>query len=156
MRISIYIHDQYDATLKMFGDINDVTDRILKYCYDNNIDIASIPKPPARDGARRMEINVFNEDYLNDYSIAPNSPKFSLRKILYWFVDNTIYEELDWKPINKFIDKKLALINKSIKKLLNEIGRLQFEVNDDDVDTIKEARRLIKNLENKYNDKCNE
>lgn len=156
MKLSVYLHEQYDAILKTFGNINEVTNKILDYCYSNNIDITSIPNAISRDGAKRVEIVVTNEDYLTDYSMCPNSPRFSLRKILYWFVDNEIFNELGWKQSNMFINKKLMSINKHLQDILNSIGRLQFEVYPEDVELLREARQIIKSLEARYVNEYNE
>lgn len=156
MKLSVYLHEEYIFVLKTFGDLSTVSNKILDYCYSNDIDIQSIPNAIPRDGAKRTEIEVTNEEYLEDYGMSPNSPRFSLRKILYWFVDNSIYEELGWKQVNTFVDKKLKSIKKHLRNILDEIGRLQFELYDEDVELLREARKIIKSLEARYESERNE
>lgn len=151
MLISVYLHNEYYQTLKTFGNIDDVVNKILDYCYNNEIDITTITNAPSRDGARRVNIRVTHQLYLDDYSTySPNSTRYSLRKIIYWFIDNAIYEELDWKVINNPETERLDFITKHLAIILDEIGKLQFKVDSQDVEMLREARQIIKSLEARY------
>ena len=157
MLISVYLHNEYYQVLKAFGNIDEVVNKILDYCYNNEIDITTIANAPSRDGARRVTIGVTHQLYLDDYSTcSPNSTKYSLRKIIYWFIDNAIYEELEWKVVNNPETERLDFIIKHLVIILDEIGKLQFKIDTQDIEMLREARQIIKSLEARYVNEYNE
>ena len=67
MLISVYLHNEYYQVLKAFGNIDEVVNKILDFCYNNEIDITTIENAPSRDGARRVTIGVTHQLYLDDW-----------------------------------------------------------------------------------------
>ena len=107
MKMSIYLHSYVANALKMFGELDDVVNRILQAGADNKIEILNKPRCANRDGASRYDINITQEDYLQLLEVySPNSSTISIRRLLYWFVDNEMYEVLDWNLTNAYVDKK--------------------------------------------------
>ena len=127
MIISIYLHRPIVETLRCFGTLTEVVDKILSAGDDGTIDIMDKPPAPDRNGAGRYDIDVTNENYLSlleTFSI--NSPKISIRRLLYWFVDNEMYNELDWEISSNNKDKRLVKINKCITAINNEYEKLSI------------------------------
>ena len=79
-----------------------------------------------------------------------NSPRVSIRRILYWFVDFEIYNELGWKAVNAFEDssqkRNLKIINDvtgglyKLKTLNKNDCRLSERIDDviESVNSLKE------------------
>ena len=132
---SVYLHKYVVDTLCLFGDLSVVVNRILQEAADGKIDIIDRPACISRDGAGRYNIAINQQDYLEllqCYSV--NSPKISIRRIIYWFVDFAIYEQLDWKPIRKYEDKSLQLLFKHIEKARASIARIALlKKNDEEI-----------------------
>lgn len=145
MILSVYLHRDRVDILKMFGNLSDVINKILDASDEGHFDIGDKPEAPSREGAGRYNINVTNENYiqmLNMFGIK--NKKISLRKLIYWFVDNEIYVDLDWEQINDYIDDKDLKCNKQVDKILNELDKLSFIVKNDGV--ISHAKDLIETL----------
>ena len=122
---SIYLHKYVVDTLYLFGDLSVVINRILQEWADGKIDILDKPACVNRNGAGRYAVMITQPDYLEllqYYSV--NSPKISIRRIIYWFVDFAIYEQLNWKPIRKYQDKDLQTLCKHIDKAKASIERI--------------------------------
>jgi hypothetical protein len=72
-------------------------------------------------------IEVHNDEYNENVKVSGiTSPKFSLRRLLYWFVDYAIYDDLGWTPLNEYKNEDKLKFNKSkqlailyIEKMLN-------------------------------------
>lgn len=130
MIFSLYIHQDIEDVLTTFGKLDDVINKILQASSDGLIDIFDKPKCRDRQGAKRIEVNITNEDYLETLSyFPPNSSHISLRRIIYWFVENEVYEQLNWKPVTKFIDTKKERMTKdftSCKELLQKL-RIKYK-----------------------------
>lgn len=126
MILSIYLHKEIANTLKTFGDLNEVINNILEAGAEGNFDITNKPNCLSREGARRYEVNIIEPEYLALLELYPiNSSKISLRRLLYWFVENEIYNELNWKPINNYIDETKTKINKIINNINTDLNKLK-------------------------------
>ena len=121
---SIYLHKEVTSVLQCFGNLSDVVNRVLKAGADGYIDIMDKPVCPNREGAARYEIDITEPYYLELLSTySPFSSKISLRRLLYWFVENEVYADLAWEQTSEYVDKKLQMFNKKIANALNEMER---------------------------------
>lgn len=147
MKISSYLRPDVVETLMMFGNIHDVTNRILQEGENGSFSLEDIPASEVSKNKVRVNINVTNEYYLSlleTYGIR--SPRISISRILTWFVDNEIYNELEWNIVNDFISKKDKTIKNSIDKLLNEMNKLKFKLNDQEKALVVHAMELISRI----------
>ena len=97
MKLSQYLHNDIVDVLKTFGDLNDVVNKILDAADEGYIEVEDKPPCRDRDGCDRYNIDIHNENYLELLRIhGVKSKQISLRRLLYWFVENEIYEELGW------------------------------------------------------------
>ena len=89
--------------LQCYGSITDVTNRILECGAEGLFDIMDKPTPPPKENGHQVIIDVTEPTYLelvDMYSIR--SSRISLRRLLYWFVDNEMYIELGWEATKTY------------------------------------------------------
>ena len=116
MEFSIYLHDYVIDILHYFGNLEEVINKMLNDLFAAGIDITNKPKPPNRDDAKRLTVRVTNSEYLKLINLfGINSSVISLRRLLYWFVDNSVYTDLNWTANSYNIDKDTHLNNALIK-----------------------------------------
>lgn len=125
LNLDIRLHKEYCEILTQFGSLSHVTNCILHACEIGAIDVFDKPVAPPKDGTQKCIItidNVWYEGLLKDFG-AKNS-RISLRRLLYWFVDNEVYNDIglqiDATKINKidtkFVREKASCIEQ-LKKL---------------------------------------
>lgn len=151
MRLSIYIHQDRLDVIKMYGNVSQFVDRMLKAYDEGLIDIENKPECESREGANRCEVNVTNETYLNLLEIhGVKSKRLSLRRLLYWFIDNEVYNELGWEPVNSYTSSIQDKLNKYVDKTLMELDRLRLFCKTNRLsyyfDCVEEARQLINTM----------
>lgn len=130
MRVSVYLHTNIVQILRAFGDLSEVINKILDAADAGAFDIMDKPPCGNREKASRYNVNITNETYLsllNEY--GPTSPRISLRKLLYWFVDNEIYEELGWTQTNAYVDKNIQFALNHIERSISELERVTQRIN---------------------------
>lgn len=130
MIYSIYLHKEIAETLMCYGTLSDVVNKILNLAEEGAYDIVDLPSCRSREGATRYNIDVKSEYYNTLVTTFPvNSARISLRRILYWFVEQEMYDQLEWVP-NSFYessDKKRILKKlNTVKSDLNKIRRLLY------------------------------
>lgn len=122
-KVNVYLHDVVYNTLTLFGDIDNVVNRILDAFSEGKIDITNKPQCPEKRNGSQYCITINNQDYINLLNTIGRSNTISLRRLLYWFVDQEIYNELGWEVINNVKDKQ-QLKTKVIKYINNSIDSL--------------------------------
>lgn len=101
MLMHLHLHRRLIETLEQFGDLSDVTNRILRLAADGYYDIHNKPACPPRKGCVYCAIDVTEPTYLAEYNLrGPLDRSISLRRLLYWFVDNEMYNELSWQVVD--------------------------------------------------------
>ena len=127
MNVSIYLHKPIVNLLRCFGDLSDVINKILDAGDQGLFDIMDKPSCESREGASRYNVNITNATYLsllNEYSV--NSPRISLRRLIYWFVENEMYIELDWPMNNEYVDDFKTKFNKKLTDAINTFQSLKI------------------------------
>lgn len=153
MIVSIYLHKEIANTLKTFGTLEEVVNKILFAGAEGAYDITNKPNCISREGARRYEINITEPEYLELLQTFPiNSSRISLRRLLYWFVENEIYNDLNWTPVNNYIDEGRLNVNKIIKSAETSLIKLNKHLQYDLKSECQEIINLLKSLEDKIND----
>lgn len=151
MKMSIYLHKYVVDILKTFGELTSVVNKILQEGENGTLQLTDLPACKNRNGAGRYEIDITNKWYIGLLYESPlNSPRVSIRRILYWFVDFEIYNELGWKAVNAFEDssqkRNLKIINDvtgglyKLKTLNKNDCRLSERIDDviESVNSLKE------------------
>ena len=148
MKQSIYLHRQIVDVLTCYGTLEDTINRILQEAANGEFDIMHKPPCPGREQAGRYDIEILEPNYLELLSTySPFSSKISLRRLIYWFVDNELYEELGWEPIKEFQDRNLKMLQNKLSKGLNELEKAKRYAFSKTVDTLEEICNSIKILQ---------
>lgn len=148
MRVSVYIHEEIRAILCCYGELDDVINKILDAASAGEFDLMDKPNIGVREGARRFDVDVHNEEYLELMrTYPPNSSKISLRRIIYWFVENEMYELLGWEPVNEYRDRSDVKREKLIKRIRQDLESLLTVIDADNYDKIESILQIIKDLE---------
>lgn len=135
MEFSIYLHKPIAEVLMCYGELSDVVNRILEASEEGLFDIIDRPRCPARDGATRYIIDVTSEYYLSMLENFPiNSPRISLRRILYWFVENEMYNELGWEVTREYFNKEKDKMLKKLNGIISDFTKLSLSFNTDEKD----------------------
>lgn len=148
MIFSVYLHDYVADTLKCYGKLDDVVNKILETSEQGIFDVIDMPKCEARDGAIRYNIDITNEYYLslvNVYSI--NSPRISIRRLLYWFINQEMPEVLGWSTINEYEDRTVCKIIKKLNFVKAELERVSLLLNKNEKNFLNAAIDNLKNVE---------
>lgn len=151
MLTSIYLHRPVAETLLLFGDtLEDSINRILDVCAEGRIDLMDKPACPDRTGAMRYNIDIKNAYYLDLYNYYPvNSSKISLRRLLYWFVDNEIYNELGWRAERKLDQRDLKRDINNLSRADSILAKVMLKHKADTYieETISTIHDLINNIQ---------
>lgn len=131
MKFSVYLHSHIVDTLRMYGKLSDVVNAMLDEADNGMFDVTDKPNCSSRDGASRYDIDVTNENYImlaNSYPV--NSSKVSLRRLIYWFVENEIYDECGWTTNNILRRQEKSKIHKKIHAIEESVAKLVPIVSD--------------------------
>ena len=122
MKQSIYLHREIVDTLRCFGELDEVINKILLEAASGKFDLMDKPPCPDRSGAGRYEVDIVEPNYLDLLNIyTPFSPKISIRRLIYWFVENEIYTSLGWEQIKNFESRNARLFKNKIANALSEM-----------------------------------
>ena len=108
MVIRIYLEHRIKDVLDCYGNLSDVVNKILEEGAIGNIDIMNKPTCPERGGGQYYNVDIVEPTYLELYELyGPKSSRISLRRLLYWFVDNEIYNELGWEGVKEYLSSDM-------------------------------------------------
>ena len=126
-KYSLYLHEEIIETLKCFGELNEVINRLFEDTINNGMLYEStFENAPPREGARRIDAWIKTD-------IVSQLSHVRVRTAIYWFVENEMYSELGWKMKNGYgLDRKLRIekqFNRAIAELikLNRLTNLYDE-----------------------------
>lgn len=126
-QLPLYIVD----TLKCFGELGTVVDRILDTFNADGMLIAELPSCPTQGVTTRVTFEVTNEDYLTLLETYPrNSSKVSLKRLLTWFVENEMYDEWGWEVENEYVNSAGAAKIKKLNEILADLTILLRSLDD--------------------------
>lgn len=124
MKQSIYLHRPIVDILRCYGELEDVINRMLQEAAKGKFDLMDKPPCPGREGAARYDIDILEPNYLDLLSLyTPFSPKISIRRLIYWFVENEMYNELGWQQIKNFESKEDKLFRTKVANALSELQK---------------------------------
>lgn len=149
MKMSVYLHDEIRAILCCYGTLDEVINRILDAGSAGEFDVMNKPQIPVREGASRYEVDIVNEEYLELFRVYPqNSTKISLRRLLYWFVENEMYEMLGWEPVKNYVDRNDVKVARIVKRLRQDLEKLLLVIDSRNYEKVENILNIIKELEN--------
>ena len=107
MTLSVYLAHDIKSVLSCYGSLDIVVDKILTAGAEGLIDIMEKPSAPEKKGGTYYQINIREPNYIALVeTYGTKSSRISLRRLLYWFVENEVYLELGWEPCEEFVDQK--------------------------------------------------
>lgn len=121
----------YD-TLTAFGPLDRSVNAILAN-YMTRQDLLDSLQPVAyRQGCSHHKILVTNDDYLAITADSHTSPTYSLRRVLYDFVDNERWEDFGMTPDDSYVvDRKEQRRQRLLQEVLSRLSTL-YRLTDDD------------------------
>lgn len=148
MRVSIYLHDNIIAELKQYGDLQQVIDQILALGEAGKIDLCDKPRCKDRDGARRLDIIVTNSYYIDMLQrYPPHSTRVSLRRLIYWFVENDLCTMLSVDDrTQEHLDRRASYLQNELEQLAT-LAKSRYGDQSTYYANIVEASRLLKELQ---------
>ena len=147
MKQSVYLHNYVTDVLLTFGDLNDVINKILDASDEGHFDITDKPSCESREGASRYNVNITNQTFIQMIKMYGEKNKsLSLRRLLYWFVDNEIYNDLGWEPIRDYIDKDDKIFNCILDDLLSTLDKLWFKCKEREEGVVTNVKDLLNEL----------
>lgn len=136
-KYSVYLHQDVIDVLECFGKISDVLTKMMKTLVQTDLlSGETLGTAPSREDARRIEFFV-DDDTVIQLTGLP------FRQIIYWFVENEVYEQLGWKPIREYREREKTRIINGFDRVLSELSKLNFLVNNslqDVINTLEERR----------------
>lgn len=147
--MSVYLHEEIASVLKCYGgDLSETVNRVLDAASEGHFSVMDKPVIPCRDGAGRYTIDVKNEEYLELVSMyPPNSVKVSLRRLLYWFVENEMYDFLGWEVVSEYRDRATIQYERLVKRIRQTAEKLEKYTPTNKKDDLYEILRIIKSME---------
>lgn len=148
MKISIYLHQYITDILAQYGTLDEVINRILQEASKGNITVEDKPPCINRSGASRYDVDINNKEYLELISMyPPNSPHISLRRLIYWFVDNEIMHDLGWQATREYVSKSAIKRVKRYDAAIQELTKLQMcLMNSHNEHLIYEMEQIVNRL----------
>ena len=151
MKISLYLHKDIVDILSMYGDLTSVVNAVLDECASGRIDLQDKPPCRPRDGAGRYNVIVDNEYYESMVDMfGIKSKNISVRRLLYWFVENEVYNDLEWVPIKDYEEMTTIKTKKMIENLKLDVRRLKSHIERNvlnGMNVVNEIEKLLRNLE---------
>lgn len=149
MKFSIYLSNDVKDILECYGTINDVVNKILECGAEGLFDIMDKPTPPPKENGKQIIIDVIEPNYLELVEMyGTKSSRISLRRLLYWFVDNEMYVELGWEGTQKYKDsnyEKALVLLSNIKLHLYKLEKLVTNCDDQ----LSKIRNELNTMEDK-------
>ena len=153
MQLSIYLHRQIVEILTCYGDLNTVINRILREAAAGKFDVMHKPPAPSRETASRYDITITEPSYLELLDVyGPHSSKISIRRVIYWFVDNEMYDEFEWEQIQVFQDKHKQLLLKKLQYAISELEKAKRYCTDSLTIQLSDICNSIKGLKEELQD----
>lgn len=139
-KYSVYLHQDVIDVLECFGRIGDVLTKMMKALVQTDLlNGETLGTAPPREDARRIEFFVDDDTVLQLTGLP-------LRQIIYWFVENEVYDQLGWEPIRQYREREKARIINGFNRVLSELSKLNALVNN----SLQDAINLLEERRSKY------
>lgn len=137
-KISVYLHEEIVEILKCFGSLNDVVNKALRECINTGkVFEHQIPSAPSREDARRLNLYI-DDDVFEELNLS----KLKVRPILYWFIDNEVYRELDWEISREYGADRKERANKLLRSILADLKKFSMLTNKNVESIIDEMEKI--------------
>lgn len=126
LKTNIYLHKYVIDSLKQFGELNEVINRVIDAGMEGKFDIEDLPIAPLRTpgDCSQLTVIVHNQSYCELVAMhGARSQTVSLRRILYHFVDNELYVDLGWS-VQKQDDYNNSLFKNKLAIVIHDCSKL--------------------------------
>lgn len=139
-KYSVYLHQDVIDVLECFGRIGNVLTKMMKTLVETDLlNGETLGTAPPREDARRIEFFVDDDTVLQLTGLP-------LRQIIYWFVENEVYDQLGWEPIRQYREREKTRIINGFDRVLSELSKLNSLVNN----SLQDAINLLEERRSKY------
>lgn len=148
IKVNVTISEDYYKILRLFGTMDEVVQKALMLAEQGEIDLENCPYVQQFGKVKHVVVTVDNAYYESLRSLhGATSPKTSINRLLYYIVDNELYEEYGWKQVNKYNEENEAKIEGYKSTILHNINRLsKMLTRTEQQDKLKQAYDLISDL----------
>ena len=148
IKVNIAISDEYYKILRLFGTMDEVVQKALELAEKGDINIEDCPYVQQFGRLKHLVVTIDNEFYESLRALhGATSTKVSINRLLYYIVDNELYEEYGWKQVNKYNEENEAKIEGYKSTILHNINRLsKMLTTAEQQDKLKQAYDLISDL----------
>ena len=148
IKVNITISEEYYKILRLFGTMDEVVQKALMLAEKGDIDLETCPYVQQFGRLKHIVVTVDNAYYESLRSLyGATSPKTSINRLLYYIVDNELYEAYGWKQVNKYNEENEAKIEGYKSTILHNINRLsKMLTRTEQQDKLKKAYDLISDL----------
>lgn len=132
--VALFLHPYVLNYLKSAGDIEVVINAIVNTVYCNgDYDFSEYVDVPPRDPTcKQVRVTIYNDEVCDLLdACGSNSRRFSIRRLLYWFIDN----EIDYNMLAQ--SGKVNNIKKELSEIMSKIDHLISITHSDNLITIK-------------------
>lgn len=148
MIINLLIDDGTADLIRYYGSIPQVVNRILQHGAVGEIPLMDLPSVKLPDhNVKQYKVNVTDANYLQLCEIyGTKSARISLRRIVYWFMENEKYIEFNWEADSYFDKSKNQELIELVGEIESKLYRLyKLTGNDPHARIIKNELNAIKN-----------
>lgn len=148
IKVNVTISEDYYKILRLFGTMDEVVQKALILAEQGDIDLENCPYVQQFGRLKHVVVNVNNPYYESLRALhGATSPKTSINRLLYYIVDNELYEAYGWKQVNKYNEENEAKIEGYKSTILHNINRLsKMLTRTEQQDKLKQAYDLISDL----------
>lgn len=145
MKVSVYLDTPTLDIINCYGTLNDVVNKMLKYCEEGQITFENKPNCTPKERSLRCSIDIESDYYISLLDCYPiNSPIISIRRFIYWFIENNMFEQLGWEPIRKYESSKNKKELKKINEIISLLTKIKLTLQDERLTEIKNLLNDIK------------
>lgn len=147
---TVYLDGSTADLLRCYGTIEEVINKIVDAYMNGVLDIEQMDNAPPRLDANKYTIDITNEDYeILSYSYSEKSKHISIRRMIYTFVNNDMFNVLGWQQVNKYVSSKNNIVNKKLNVVLNELISLKRLVSSPIDNELMQIKNLINDIRGK-------
>ena len=122
---TIYLHEYVIQILETFGKIDEVINKIVDIAMSGQLDIESAPVAPPQKDCTQCFIDIKNIEYLRLLDIRGHrNNRLSLRRLIYQFVDEEIYNTLGWATENYVPDSSTSKFRTQLARSIDNLIKL--------------------------------
>lgn len=148
IKVNVTISEEYYKILRLFGTMDEVVQKALVLAERGEIDFEDCPYVQQYGRLKHVVVTVDNPYYETLRSLyGATSTKISINRLLYYIVDNELYEVYEWKQVNKYNEENEAKIAGCKSTILHNINKLtKMLISIEQQDKLKKAYDLINDL----------